>query len=194
MEVMREAEVERKTNETKISVRLNLDGHGKVESTIGVGFIDHMMRTLGVHSGIDLKIEGKGDLRHHVIEDVGICLGETMRKALGNCSGINRFGYAIVPMDDALAIAAVDLVSRPYGKINLALGLGHLEDASGEDVLHFLETFVTSLRATIHINVQYGINDHHKVEAAIKALALSLRQAITISPMSKGVPSAKGSI
>jgi len=191
---MREAEVTRKTRETQISVRLNLDGEGRVETATGVAFLDHLLRTLGVHSRIDLKIEGRGDLKHHVIEDVGICLGEALRKALGEGVGINRFGYAIVPMDDALAMAAVDLVTRPYAKIELAIASDSLEDAAREDLLHFLETFATSLRATIHIHVQYGTNDHHKAEAAIKALALSLRQAVTISPSSKNIPSAKGSI
>lgn len=191
---MREAEVARKTLETQVSVRLNLDGEGKVDTSTGVAFLDHLMRTVGVHSKIDLKIEGRGDLKHHVIEDVGICLGEAMRKALGEGVGISRFGYAIVPMDDALAVAAVDLATRPYAKINLALGSDSIEDAAREDLLHFLETLATSLRATIHIQVQYGANDHHKVEAAIKALALSLRQAIAISPGLKSVPSAKGSI
>ena len=191
---MREAEVTRKTRETQISVRLNLDGEGRVETATGVAFLDHLLRTLGVHSRIDLKIEGRGDLKHHVIEDVGICLGEALRKALGEGVGINRFGYAIVPMDDALAMAAVDLVTRPYAKIELAIASDSLEDAAREDLLHFLETYATSLRATIHIHVQYGTNDHHKAEAAIKALALSLRQAVTISPSSKNIPSAKGSI
>jgi len=191
---MREAEVTRKTRETQISAKLNLDGEGKVETSTGVAFLDHLLRTLGVHSRIDLKIEGRGDLKHHVIEDVGICLGEAMRKALGEGVGINRFGYAIVPMDDALAIAAVDLVTRPYAKIELAIASDSLEDVAREDLLHFLETLAFSLRATIHVNVQYGTNDHHKVETAIKALALSLRQAVTISPGSKIIPSAKGSI
>ena len=191
---MRDAEFTRETRETRISVRLNLDGEGKVDTNTGVAFLDHMIRTLGVHSRIDLKIEASGDLKHHVIEDVGICLGEAMRRALGESLGISRFGYAIVPMDDALAVAAVDLVTRPYAKINLTMASDSLEDITKEDLLHFLETFITSIKATIHINVQYGVNDHHKVEAAMKALALSLRQAVALSPGSKTVPSAKGSI
>jgi len=191
---VRDAEFTRETRETRISVRLNLDGEGKVDTNTGVAFLDHMIRTLGVHSRIDLKIEASGDLKHHVIEDVGICLGEAMRRALGESLGISRFGYAIVPMDDALAVAAVDLVTRPYAKIDLTMASDSLEDITKEDLLHFLETFITSIKATIHINVQYGVNDHHKVEAAMKALALSLRQAVALSPGSKTVPSAKGSI
>ena len=191
---MREAELTRKTRETEISVKLNLDGEGRVETATGVAFLDHLIRTLGVHSRIDLKIEARGDLKHHITEDVGICLGETLRKALGDGVGINRFGYAIILMDDALAVAAVDLVTRPYAKINLPIDSDLIEGSVKQDLLHFLETFTTSLRATIHINIQYGTNDHHKVEAAVKALALSLRQAVAISPSSKNVPSAKGSI
>jgi len=191
---VRDAEFTRETRETRISVRLNLDGEGKADTNTGVAFLDHMIRTLGVHSRIDLKIEASGDLKHHVIEDVGICLGEAMRRALGESLGISRFGYAIVPMDDALAVAAVDLVTRPYAKIDLTMASDSLEDITKEDLLHFLETFITSIKATIHINVQYGVNDHHKVEAAMKALALSLRQAVALSPGSKTVPSAKGSI
>jgi len=191
---MRDAELTRKTRETQISVRLNLDGEGRVETATGVAFLDHLLRTLGVHSKIDLKIEGRGDLKHHAIEDVGICLGEAIRKALGDGVGINRFGYAIVPMDDALAVAAIDLVTRPYAKIDLAVDSDYFEDTTKQDLLHFFETIATSLRATIHIRVQYGVNDHHKVEAAMKALALSLRQAVAISSGSKDIPSAKGSI
>lgn len=191
---MRDAELTRKTMETEISVKLNLDGNGKVETDTGIAFFDHMIRTLGVHSRIDLKINGRGDLKHHVIEDVGICLGEAMRKALGDGVGINRFGYAIVPMNDALVTAAVDLVTRPYAEIDLTMEANALEDVAREDLTHFLETFIISLRATVHIKTQYGVNDHHKIEAAIKALALSLRQAVATSPNSRNIPSAKGSI
>ena len=191
---MREAETTRKTRETQISVWINLDGTGKVETDMNVAFFDHLMRTLGVHSKIDLKIDAKGDLEHHIIEDVGICLGESIRKALGDRTGINRFGYAIVPMDDALAISAVDLVTRPYAKIELDMNNDYVEDASRHELLHFLETFVISLKATVHLKVQYGNNDHHKIEAAMKALSLSLKQAISKTPDTKYVPSAKGSV
>ncbi|MCJ7609334.1 imidazoleglycerol-phosphate dehydratase HisB [Candidatus Bathyarchaeota archaeon] len=191
---MRYAEYTRKTKETEITVRVNLDGEGKVNVNTGITFLDHMMRTLGVHGSMDLKVEAKGDLKHHVMEDVAICLGEALRRALGDAVGIARFGYAVVPMDDALALAAVDLVTRPYCRIDLATESSSLEDTKGEDLIHFFETLATSMKATIHVNVQYGINDHHKVEAATKALALSLRQAVTIPPGQRIIPSAKGSI
>ncbi|MCJ7771280.1 imidazoleglycerol-phosphate dehydratase, partial [Candidatus Bathyarchaeota archaeon] len=145
-------------------------------------------------SKLDIKIEATGDLKHHILEDVGICLGEAVRKALGDGTGINRFGYAIVPMDDALAISAVDLVTRPYAKIELAMNNDYVDNASGQELLHFLETFVMSLKATVHLQVQYGNNDHHKIEAAMKALSLSLKQAISQTPDKKYVPSAKGSV
>jgi len=191
---MRYAEYTRKTKETEITVRINLDGEGKVNANTGITFLDHMMQTLGVHGCMDLRVEAKGDLKHHVMEDVAICLGEALRQAIGDAVGIARFGHAIVPMDDALALAAVDLVTRPYFRINLAIESRSLEDTTGEDLLHFFETLATSMKATIHIDVHYGINDHHKVEAATKALALSLRQATTIPPGKRIIPSAKGSI
>jgi len=191
---MRYAEYTRKTKETEITVRINLDGEGKVNANTGITFLDHMMQTLGVHGCMDLRVEAKGDLKHHVMEDVAICLGEALRQAIGDAVGIARFGHAIVPMDDALALAAVDLVTRPYFRINLAIESRSLEDTTGEDLLHFFETLATSMEATIHVDVHYGINDHHKVEAATKALALSLRQATTIPPGKRIIPSAKGSI
>jgi imidazoleglycerol-phosphate dehydratase len=191
---MRYAEYTRKTKETEITVRINLDGEGKVNANTGIIFLDHMMQTLGVHGCMDLRVEAKGDLKHHVMEDVAICLGEALRQAIGDAVGIARFGYAIVPMDDALALAAVDLVTRPYFRIDLAIESKSLEDTTGEDLLHFFETLATSMKATIHVDVHYGINDHHKVEAATKALALSLRQATTIPPGKRIIPSAKGSI
>jgi len=191
---MRYAEYTRRTKETEITVRINLDGEGKVNANTGITFLDHMMQTLGVHGCMDLRVEAKGDLKHHVMEDVAICLGEALRQAIGDAVGIARFGHAIVPMDDALALAAVDLVTRPYFRINLAIESRSLEDTTGEDLLHFFETLATSMKVTIHVDVHYGINDHHKVEAATKALALSLRQATTIPPGKRIIPSAKGSI
>ena len=190
---MRNAEHSRTTKETQINVKLNLDGSGATHVSTGIAFFDHLMRTLGVHSRIDLVIDGKGDLRHHIIEDVGITLGETFRKALGDSRGIQRFGYAMIPMDDALALAAVDLATRPYAKIDLKIVGDAIEDTGSEDILHFLESFALSLRANIHIVVEYGSNDHHKVESAFKALALSLRQAVT-STGSSEIPSAKGTL
>ncbi len=191
---MRVGEVSRKTQETDIYVKVNLDALGRAEVETGFAFLDHMLKSLATHSLIDIIAKAKGDLRHHVTEDVSICLGEALLKALKDASGIRRFGYAIVPMDGSLAFAAVDLSKRPYARIDLKLVGKKIEDTPCEDIYHFLETLASSLQANIHIWVQYGSNDHHKVEAAFKALALSLRQAISIDPRRSGVPSAKGVI
>jgi len=189
---MRIGECSRKTRETQINVTVNLDGDGTAEVGTGVSFFDHLIKTLAVHSQVNIKVNAEGDLKHHVIEDVAICLGEALRKAIGEGVGIDRFGYAIVPMDDALAFAAIDLVRRPYHRISLEIAGEFIEDTTREDIIHFLETLASFLQGNIHLWVQHGTNDHHRVEAAFKALALSLRQAVAISPERRGVPSAKG--
>lgn len=192
---MRIGEYSRKTRETQIDVSVNLDGNGIViGKSTGVKFFDHLIKTLAVHSQVNIEIKAKGDLKHHLIEDVAICLGEALRKAIGDGIGINRFGYAIVPMDDALAFAAIDLVMRPHYSINLEITGEIIEDAEKEDIIHFIETLASFLKGNIHVWVQYGTNEHHKVEAAFKALALSLRQAIAISRKRNIIPSAKGTI
>jgi imidazoleglycerol-phosphate dehydratase len=189
---MRIGEVSRKTSETDVHAKVRLDGSGVADVDTGVAFLDHMLRSLATHSLIGITAKARGDLTHHILEDVAICLGEAILKALGEAKGITRFGYAIVPMDGSLAFAAVDLAKRPYVKIDLKLRGKKIEDMPCENILHFLETLAMALRATVHIWVQYGSNDHHKAEAAFKALALSLRQAVSIDPRRSGVPSSKG--
>jgi len=191
---MRVTEVRRKTRETEISIKVNLDSVGKADIKTGIAFLDHMITSLATHSLIDITANVKGNLSHHIAEDVAICLGEALRKALGEGKGITRFGYAIVPMDCSLAFSALDLAKRPYTKIDLKLKGKKIEDMVCEDIYHFLETLATSLQASLHIWIQYGINDHHKVEAAFKALALSLKQAVASDPRRSGIPSAKGVI
>ncbi|MFB3889789.1 MAG: imidazoleglycerol-phosphate dehydratase HisB [Candidatus Bathyarchaeia archaeon] len=191
---MRTGEVYRKTRETEVTVNVNLDGEGKAEVHTGVAFFDHLLTSFGTHSLMDVTAKVKGDLKHHAIEDLAIGLGEALSKALGNREGIARFGWADVPMDDSLGFAAVDLVKRPYAVIDLKLRGKKIEDMPTEDVTHFFETLATSLQANIHICTSYGSNDHHKAEAAVKALALSLRQAVMLDPRRKGVPSSKGVI
>ena len=191
---MRIDEVYRKTRETEVCVKVNLDAEGKANIKTGISFLDHLLTSLATHSLIDITADVKGDLRHHSIEDLAICLGEALNKALGNREGIVRFGSAFAPMDCTLAFSAVDLVKRPYFKINLKLRGKKIEDMPTEDVNHFFETFATSLIANVHVFVQYGSNDHHKAEAAIKALALSIRQAVALDPRRTGVPSSKGVI
>ena len=191
---MRKEEIYRKTKETEVSVKVNLDGEGKSDISTGISFFDHMITSLATHSLIDMYAQAKGDLSHHMVEDLAIGLGEALNKALGNREGITRFGYALAPMDCSLAFAAVDLVKRPYFRIDLKLRGKKIEDMSTEDINHFFETLATSLCANVHVRVQYGNNDHHKAEAAIKALALSLRNAAALDGRRKGVPSSKGVI
>src|SRR3972149_2297131 len=191
---MRVDEVYRKTRETEVHVKVNLDAEGKAEVDTGVPFLNHLMTSLATHSLVDITAKVKGDLKHHAVEDLAICLGEALNKALGSREGINRFGYAAVPMDCSLAFAAVDLVKRPYSKIDLKLRGKKIEDMPSEDICHFLETLATSISANIHVWVEYGNNDHHKAEAAIKALALALKQASALDPRRKGIPSSKGVI
>ncbi|MEM0049927.1 MAG: imidazoleglycerol-phosphate dehydratase HisB [Candidatus Bathyarchaeia archaeon] len=189
---MRETEYYRRTSETEVKVKVRLDGSGSASVNTGIAFLDHMLKSMATHALIDLSLEARGDLSHHVIEDVAICLGEALRRALGDAANIRRFGYAIVPMNCSLAFAAIDLSNRPYPKIDLKLEGESVEGMRSEDIRHFLETLANSLRANIHILVQYGSNDHHKVEAAFKALALSIRQAVSIDAERTGVPSSKG--
>ena len=189
---MRTAKTKRKTLETSITVEVNLDGEGRNLCETGIKYLDHMLTTLSKHSLIDLTVKATGDLRHHVVEDVAITLGETISKALEDRAGIVRFGFASVPMDDALAAVSLDLVKRPYSVIDLKLQHESIEDMLNDDIQHFLQSFTQSLEATLHIRAEYGEDDHHKVEAAFKALALSLRQAITVDPRRKTPPSAKG--
>lgn len=191
---MRADEVYRKTRETEVTVKVNLDGEGKIEVETGVAFFNHLITSFATHGLINLSAKVKGDLKHHAIEDLAIGLGEALNKALAGREGIIRFGYAAVPMDESLAFAAIDLVKRPYAVIDLKLRGKKIEDMATEDIVHFFETLATSLSANIHVWVQYGGNDHHKAEAAVKALALAFKQAIALDSRRKGIPSSKGVI
>jgi imidazoleglycerol-phosphate dehydratase len=191
---MRCEEVYRKTKETEVKVKVNLDGEGKTAIISPVPFLNHMLTSLATHSLIDIDASVKGDLVHHMVEDLALGLGEALNKALGTREGITRFGNAAAPMDCSLAFAAVDLVKRPYFKIDLKLRGKKVEDMPTEDIVHFFESLTQTLQANVHIFVEYGSNDHHKAEAATKALALSLRQAAAVDPRRKGVPSSKGVI
>jgi imidazoleglycerol-phosphate dehydratase len=193
----RTGEVTRKTKETDITVRVALDGTGRAEARTGVAFLDHMLHSLATHSLMDVKVSAKGDLQHHIVEDVGIALGKAIGEALGDRAGIRRFGDAVVPMDDALALAAVDLVKRPYSVLDLKLQRVVLEDAPREDLEHFFGSLAQALEATVHIKILEGSNDHHKFEAAVKAFALALREAAAPDPRrakARGPPSSKGSM
>jgi imidazoleglycerol-phosphate dehydratase len=190
---MRSAQIERKTRETRVNVAVALDGKGSASNRTGVRFLDHMLNTFATHSFLDLEVKATGDLQHHVVEDVALALGLALNKALGDRVGITRFGHAIVPMDDALALAAVDLVRRPFASIQLLIERTMLEDTPREDLEHFLPSLATSLDATVHVKVLEGRNDHHKVEAAVKAFARAFGSAITLDPRrSSHLPSSKG--
>ena len=191
---MRTGRVERKTRETSVSVEVNLDGSGAAEIGTPLGFLSHMLESLSFHSMIDIRLKATGDLKHHIVEDSALCLGKAIREALAGGEPINRFGFAMVPMDCSLANCAIDLGGRPYHVICLGLKSPSVEDAAADDLNHFMESLAVSLSANIHLNVAYGENDHHRAEAAFKALALSLRQAVSPDTRRHAVPSSKGVI
>ncbi len=189
---MRESRVERKTTEVSIVVELNVDGQGKANVETGIKFLNHLLVTLAKHSLFDLSVKATGDLKHHVSEDVALTLGEALRSALGKKKGIKRFGSAHVPMDDALARATIDLGGRDYSVRNLRLVRPQIEDLKTEDIEHFFDSFARSSESNLHLAVLYGSNDHHKIEAVVKALALALRQAVVMEPrIGDQIPSAK---
>ncbi|RLF10255.1 MAG: imidazoleglycerol-phosphate dehydratase HisB [Thermoprotei archaeon] len=191
--VVREAHVDRRTLETHVEVSLNLDGDGSSACETGFLFLDHLLKALAFYGGFTLNVKVvEGDLEHHIAEDVGITLGEALDKALGDKSGINRFGWAVVPMDEALVLVSVDISGRPHSSIELDLKGEYVEDIKSEDLVHMLESLARSARMSLHVKVLRGENDHHKAEAAFKALALALKQAV--SRGGEGAPSTKGVI
>lgn len=190
----RTGSVVRTTRETRVEAKVGIDGHGKATVKTTLPFLDHLLVTLATHSLVDLEVEASGDLAHHVVEDVAITLGEATSKALGDRDGIARFGWALVPMDDALALGSVDLARRPFSSVDLKIANTSIEGLKSEDIIHFVNSLAASLEASLHLRVQYGRNDHHNVEAAFKALALSLRQAFTIDARRSGPSSSKGAI
>jgi imidazoleglycerol-phosphate dehydratase len=190
---MREAKVERKTTEVDITVKLNVDGKGKGRVETGIKFLNHLLVTLGKHGLFDLTVEATGELKHHVCEDVALTLGEALRKAIAEKKGIRRYGSAYVPMDDSLARAAVDLGGRAYSSLDLKLSQPQIEDFRTEDIEHFFYSFAQASKSNLHLAVLYGTNNHHKIEAAMKALAVALREAVTLEPRAKfEILSAKG--
>ena len=192
---VRRAGVERRTSEVSISGELNIDGSGRARVSTGVPFFDHMLRTLAKHALFDLELTAKGDLEHHLIEEVGIALGAAVDGALGDRRGIRRFGSALIPMDESLASAAVDLSGRGSAHLNLGLSRDAIEGLGAELLEHFLRSFAASSRSTIHVNLVYGGDDHHKAESSIKALARALRDAVEREARAPGeVPSVKGEL
>ncbi len=192
----RTSKIKRTTKETDVTVSVNLDGQGKTSVATGISFLDHLITAFGKHSMMDLQVKSKSvdKIEHHLIEDTAITIGSAVDKALGNRSGIVRFSYAAVPMDESLAEASIDLVKRPYSKISLSLKRTKIEDMSKEDIEHFVQSLIQNLNSCIHLTVKYGENDHHKIEAAIKSLAVALRIASSKDKKQKGIPSTKGAM
>ena len=191
----RRAEAERKTGETEIRVALNLDGRGSTRVETPVGFFNHMLNTLGRHADVDLEIRARGDVDvdyHHLVEDTGIVLGMALEKALGEKKGIGRFGHALVPMDDALALAALDLSGREHLSFEARFPSAKVGDFDTELVEEFFYGLVRGGRLTLHIKLLSGTNTHHAVESIFKAFARALRQAVKIENSSGEIPSTKG--
>jgi imidazoleglycerol-phosphate dehydratase len=192
----RKSTIKRSTQETSITVSVNLDGTGKTEIKTGINFLDHLIVSFGKHSLMDLKVIAKtnDNIEHHLIEDTAITIGQAIDKALNSRKGITRFGNAAVPMDESLAETSIDLVKRPFSKLTLSIKRNKIEDVSKEDLEHFFLSLLQNLNSCIHLTVKYGENDHHKVEAAIKSLAVALRRAVSLDSKQKGIPSTKGSM
>ena len=192
----RKSSVNRNTKETSVSVSVNLDGTGKTTIQTGISFLDHLITAFGKHGMMDLKVNAKSNdkIEHHLIEDAAITIGLAIDKALGTRSGITRFSYASVPMDESLAEASIDLVKRPFWKLVLSINRDTIEDISKEDLEHFFQSLLQNLNCCVHLTVKYGDNDHHKVEAAIKSLAVAFREASSYDKKQKGIPSTKGSM
>lgn len=197
MSTARRAEVHRKTGETDVSVRLDIDGRGHAVVETGIGFLDHMLTSLAKHARFDLELRCKGDLHiddHHTAEDCALALGTAIDKCLGERRGINRFGSAHAPLDEALARAVVDLSGRPFAEIHVEIRRPSIGGLSGENVAHVIASIATAARATVHVDVLRGDNDHHRAEAAFKSLAVALREAVAFSGPSDDVPSTKGTL
>lgn len=192
---MRTADVERKTKETDIRVSINLDGNGTHTINTTIPFLDHMISLMSKHGLINLKIRAKGDIEidyHHTVEDLGIVLGKALKQALGDMKGISRYGQASVPMDETIASVSLDISGRPYLVYKVEFPKkGKLRNFDPDLVEDFLQAFVSNGGLTLHISIPYGRNTHHIIEAIFKALGRALRQAITIDPRVKGIPSTK---
>jgi imidazoleglycerol-phosphate dehydratase len=195
---MREASVTRKTAETEISVAVNLDGTGAHDCQTGVGFFDHMLDQLSRHSLIDITVRAKGDLHiddHHTVEDCGIALGQALVKALGDKRGIRRYGHFRLAMDDAQVACALDLSARPYLVWNLAFPTPKIGSFDTELVREFFQALATNGGITLHVELVHGLNSHHIAEAAFKALARALREAVESDPrLGNALPSTKGAL
>jgi len=192
----RGATFDRRTTETRIKGRLTVDGEGRYNVSTGIRFFDHMLELFTRHGGFDLTLKAKGDLdvdQHHTVEDVGITLGETLLEALGDRRGINRAGYFVMPMDETLAVAAIDLSGRPHAVVNLKVKTPKVGDLQTELVHDFFDGFASGARANVHVKVLYGRSSHHHIEAVFKAFARALRVACARDArLARMLPSTKG--
>ncbi|MEJ2697915.1 MAG: imidazoleglycerol-phosphate dehydratase HisB [Candidatus Sulfobium sp.] len=195
---MRTATVERKTKETDISTKINIDGKGRYSVKTSIPFLDHMLSLMAKHGMFDLDIRARGDIDidyHHTVEDMGIVLGEAVKKALADMRGISRYGQSSVPMDETLASVSLDISGRPYLVYRVDFPKrSKLKDFDPDLIEDFLQAFVSHAGITLHVGVPYGRNTHHIIEAVFKALGRALRQAAAIDPKVKGVPSTKGEL
>jgi imidazoleglycerol-phosphate dehydratase len=193
---VRRGVIDRKTTETKIALALTIEGKGRYQVSTGIRFLDHMLELFARHGGFDLTASVDGDLdvdQHHTVEDLGIALGEAVSKALGDRKGINRAGYFVMPMDETLAVAAIDLGGRPHTVVHLKVSTRLVGDLQTELVHDFFEGFAIGARANVHMNVMYGRSSHHKIEAVFKAFARALRVACAKDKrMARQLPSTKG--
>jgi imidazoleglycerol-phosphate dehydratase len=193
---VRRAVIDRRTTETRIALEITLDGRGRYAVRTGIRFLDHMLELVARHGGFDLKIDARGDLdvdQHHTVEDLGIVLGEGVSKALGDRKGINRAGYFVMPMDETLAVAAVDLGGRPHAVVDVQVKADRVGDLQTELVHDFFEGFAIGSRGNVHVKVLYGRSSHHKIEAVFKAFARALRVACSKDKqLARMLPSTKG--
>jgi imidazoleglycerol-phosphate dehydratase len=192
----RTAAADRATRETAVHAQLTLDGSGTTDVRTGIGFLDHLLDSLGRHARFDLTLECRGDLHvddHHTAEDCALVLGEALDRALGERRGVERFGWAYAPLDEALARAVVDLSGRPFAEVTLDLRRDKVGELACENIPHVLRSLATAARLTLHVDVLKGENDHHKAEAAFKAVALALRQAVARTAF-REIPSTKGTL
>ena len=197
MTTERTALIQRKTSETDIAARVCLDGVGAATVATGLGFLDHMLTALAGHARIDLELTCSGDLNvddHHSVEDCALAIGQAVDQALGDRAGIARFGSAYAPLDESLCRCVIDLSGRPHATVELGFVRERLGAVATENLTHFFVSFATGARCTLHLDLVRGSNDHHKAEAAFKAAALALRQAVAVDPSSPGVPSTKGTL
>lgn len=195
MKKHRKAEISRKTKETEIALKIDLDGAGRHSIKTGIAFFDHMLGLLAYHSSMDLSLKAKGDIhvdQHHTVEDVGICLGDGIQKALGEARGIRRYGMATIPMDEALGSVTLDLSKRPYLVFNMKLRRSKIGTFDLELMEEFFKALSNHGKITLHINLLYGRNSHHMVEAVFKGFGRALREAVSLDPRSSHIPSTKG--